>query len=217
MSFQYIIDNATGLAINKNPLTSLTITRDQTVRSVDRGGAVYRFAVDANIGMRWSEWRSIITEIEALGKTNTQVINLAKPAFAYITAYTGKLTAPQLAATKLRYTSTMASVTTKAFELSTLPSVAANTVIFNAGDIIQPSGSQFPYTVTATVLRGISTTVTVPVHRTIRSAPSNTYYSTLAGQQVTWKVICTQLPNWKITSYDMVEWGGGFEFYESLI
>lgn len=217
MSFQNIIDTASSLAVNKNSLVSQTIARDQTVRSVDRGGAVYRFVVEPNPGMRWSEWRAIVAEIEAKGKLSVETINLSKAAFNYISGYTGALTAPQLAALQLRYTAAGSAVSTKQFELSGLPSVSADTVIFNAGDLIQPQGTNFPYTVTQTVLRGSGATVTVPVHRTIRQTPSDTYYSVLTGQQVSWRVVCTQLPQWKIIPYDRIEWSGNFEFYESLL
>lgn len=217
MSFQNIIDTASGLVINKNSLVSQTIARDQTVRSVDRGGAVYRFTVEPNPGMRWSEWRAIVAEIEAKGRLSIETINLSKPAFNYITGYTGALTNPQLAALSIRYTSAQAAVNTKVFELSGLPSVSADTVIFAAGDLIQPQGTNFPYTVTQTVVRGTGATVTVLVHRTIRMTPSDTYYSVLTGQQVSWRVVCTQLPQWKIIPYDRIEWSGNFEFYESIL
>lgn len=223
MSFatQWIFDNAETMSINKGPIISQTVTRDQSVRTVSRGGAVWRFTVKMPDGFKYTDSRWRINELELNAKTATSQIQLSNPGYEYIVAYRGDLTTAQRSALTIKYTSTMAASDTTKFEVSGLPALSGNitasTGIFRIGDIIQKAGSKYVYTVNSDVLRGTGTSVMVPVHRTILDTPSDTATSINIGSACTWTVICTQMPNWKIVSYDMVQWDGEFQFYESLL
>jgi hypothetical protein len=223
MSFapQWVFDNAETMTINKNPIISQSITRDQSVRTVSRGGAVWRFNIKLPDAFKYSDIRYYINELELNAKMTTSQIQLSNPGYNYIVAYRGDLTPTQQSNLTIKYTSAMAAIDKTKFEVSGLPAIGGNitatTAIFRIGDIIQKAGSKYVYTVNSDVLRGTGTAVAVPVHRVILDAASDTATAVNIGSACTWTVICTQMPNWKIVSYDRVEWDGEFQFYESLL
>jgi hypothetical protein len=56
-AFQYVFDNAESISINRRSTTAQTISRNNTVRTVSRGGNVWRFEVKLPDGIRWSDAR----------------------------------------------------------------------------------------------------------------------------------------------------------------
>jgi hypothetical protein len=77
------------------------------------------------------------------------------------------------------------------------------------GDIIQ-LGTGSVYSVSADVAFNSNT---VNVNRAILDATGSGALS--VAENVTWSVVCTELPNWTIFARDQVSWSGNFVFYES--
>jgi len=213
MSFQWIFDNAETLSINKRPIVSQTISRDQRVRSVSRGGAVWRFTVKMPDGKRWSDVRGYIEAIDHANMLDSQTVNLGKAAYDYIVGYRGNATDPSTMTVK--YTSSQAASDTTKFELGNLPG-SAGLVLFRAGDLIQPAGSTYVYSVVEDVVRGSGATQLVKVNRSILDTPSNTAHNINVGGDVEWNVICTSCPQWSLISHNLVGWSGEFTFQEVL-
>jgi hypothetical protein len=97
--------------------------------------------------------------------------------------------------------------------------ISSTSVMFAAGDVIQPANSRYPYTVTAPVLRGSGTTVTVPLHRAIITSEGinlNTH-GVLVGNSCTWRVIVTGLPSYTLIPIRRVQFTGDFELVEKVI
>jgi hypothetical protein len=213
MSFQWIFDNAEELSINKRPIVAQTVTRDQRVRSVSRGGSVWRFTVKMPTGMKWSDVRGYIENIDNSNMITSQSVNLGKSAYNYIVGYRGDAASP--GSMTFKYTSTQAGSDRTKFELGNLPG-PTGTVLFRAGDLIQPTGSNYVYSVVSDVIQGSGSTQLVTVHRPILDTPSNTAVALKVGSQVSWNVICINCPTWSLVQYDMVGWNGEFQFYEVL-
>jgi len=97
--------------------------------------------------------------------------------------------------------------------------VSSSTVIFAIGDIIQPNNSRYPYTVTANVTRGVNTTTSVSLHRSIITSEG----VTLAGQTLkvgnscTWQVVVSALPSYALIPGKRVQYTGDFELIEKVI
>lgn len=215
MSFQWVFDNAESISINKRPITSQTIARDQRVRSVSRGGAVWRFTVKMPTGMRWSNVRGYIENIDNTNKLDTQTVSLGSTGFSWMTGYQGPQSNP--AAMTWKYSSTEAASDTTKFLLGNMPG-ATGDVLFKAGDLIQPNVSNSKvYSIASDVVKGSASTQLVEVHRSILETPSATAVSLIVGNSVSWKLICTQCPTWTIVERDIVGWNGEFQFYESLL
>jgi hypothetical protein len=202
MSFQYVIDNATNISISKRKKVSQTISRSGVVKATSLGGQTYEFVVTLPDGPRWSDNRSLIESVEALDRTTVDEIQINKAAHAYISEYQGDLSNPN-------------SITVSYSSGNTLTITGGASLgsgnIFKAGDLIQLGASGKVYTVTEDVAFN-ETTITV--HRPILENAGN--YTLIVGQNVTWDVICVQMPTWTIFGYNQIRWSGPFIFAEAL-
>ena len=68
--YQNIIDSATAISIDKNPIISQSITRDQSIRQISRGGAIYRFRITPNPAWKWIDYRWVIAALEEIGRAH---------------------------------------------------------------------------------------------------------------------------------------------------
>ena len=167
-------------------------------------------------GLKYSENRGVLEEIARVDRLIESEISLAdRPGMSYITQYLGGLTTEQRNQIQISNW----SIGSDTLTLTNLPSVESNTVMFEAGDLIQPEDSRYPYTVVGQVLRGSSNSITVAVHR---GRVNETGYdpvgkNLLYGSDVTWRVIATQIPEWTIEAGDLVSWGGQFTLVESIL
>jgi hypothetical protein len=109
--------------------------------------------------------------------------------------------------------------------------ITTSSVMFKAGDWIQFSTSfslgvhqlnrGFPRTVPLDVLRGSTSTVTVPVSRPFiwQGSNSNSFNDrggakVDVGNSVRIGMILTKMPSWKLLPGKIVQWSGDFEMYE---
>jgi len=83
MSFQWIINQAETLSINRKAVTAQTTTRDGTVRSVSRGTPPKRFEIKFPDGVAWTDLRSNIAAAEALGRHTTASISIPYAKFPW--------------------------------------------------------------------------------------------------------------------------------------
>lgn len=216
MSIQTIINNASGIAIGKKPIVAQTFSRGQQIRTAQRGPRVWSFMVTIHNGLKYSENRGVLEEIARVDRLIESEISLAdRPGMSYITQYLGGLTTEQRNQIQISNW----SIGSDTLTLTNLPSVSSSTVMFEAGDLIQPEDSRYPYTVVGRVLRGSSNSITVVVHR---GRVNETGYdpvgkNLLYGSDVTWRVIATQIPEWTIEAGDLVSWGGQFTLVESIL
>jgi hypothetical protein len=75
--FQWIIDNAESISINRKKMVAVTTARDGTTRSISRGTMPKRFTVRLPDGMRWSQIKTYIAQAEALDRISTAVIDIS--------------------------------------------------------------------------------------------------------------------------------------------
>ena len=213
MSFQWAIDNAESISVTKRPVISQTVSRDQHVRSVSRGGAVWKFTVKMPQRMPWNYHRGYIESIDTKAMLTSQNINLSKSGYEWLTKYRGD--ASSTSTMTWKYNSTQAASNTYKFELGNMPGAVGST-LFRAGDLIQPNGSKYVYSIVAAVTKGSATTQLVEVHRSILDTPSDTAVTIKVGPEVIWTVICTKMPTWSFVEKDLIEFNGDFEFQEVL-
>jgi hypothetical protein len=200
-AFQWIIDNAVDVQINKRGVVAQTISRDQTVRSASRGGRVWKFVVTPSPGTRWQDpgVRGYIEAIDKADRFTVGTINFNKPEFDYIFGYLGTQTnTTGWTATAVRGSDTL-----------TMGGVTGNR--FKAGDLLQFSGQPRVYSVVQDVAQNATT---VQLNRPVLEASAT--YTLIVGRAVNWTVVCTGIPDYKITATGLIEWTGPFEFTESL-
>lgn len=214
MAYQWVFNHAETMTINKRGLVAQSITRDQRIRSVGRGGELWKFTIKLPTGLTYGANRGYLEALDVADRISVQTVNLNRPGYAYITGYRGD--APSTSGLTLKYSAAMAATNTRQFEAGTLPAIASSAMVFRAGDLIQKTGSNYVYSVTADVARGSGSTVLVPVNRSILDTPSDTAAVARIGPAVEWRVICTQRPDWRLVSRDIIEWTGEFVFQEVL-
>ena len=83
MSFQWIIDNAETLSINRKKVVGSTTARDGTVRAVARGDAKKVFTVKLPDGPRWSDLRTNIVAAEGLDRVTPATITIPYASFPW--------------------------------------------------------------------------------------------------------------------------------------
>lgn len=201
-AFQWLFDNATSIGIDKSAVVAQTVTRNNTVRSVSRGGQTWRFTVRMPDGMPWDENRSYIEEIYAADRYTVGNVAINNAGYnSWFLPYQGdSANSTGFVATA---TQGYANVT-----LTSSPSTPSGAK-FYAGDVIQLNTGNV-YTVANTVS---SASNTVYLNRAVKD-PSGSY-ALRVGNDVYWKIICIEMPKWTIAAKNQVFWDGNFVFFET--
>lgn len=76
-AFQWIIDRAESISINRKQMVSTTTARDGGIRSVTRGTQPKRFTVKLPDGMRWSDIRAFVEATEAKDRITSDTISIS--------------------------------------------------------------------------------------------------------------------------------------------
>jgi len=74
--FQWIIDKAESLSINRKKMVAMSTARDGSTRSISRGTQPYRFTVKLPDGLPWSGIKDLIAASEALDKISSATITI---------------------------------------------------------------------------------------------------------------------------------------------
>lgn len=202
------------MTVNNRGVVSQTITRDQRIRTMSRGGETWKFTVSLPTGPRWYDIRYFIAGIDSVDRTAIETINFSKSSYRWMFEYRGEATS--LTGLTLRYSAADAATNTRRLVAGNLPSMGSTAALFQAGDVIQMTGSPYVYMVTDRVNRGSGSTVDIPIHRSVLDATSETAKTAIVGHNVTFRVICIQRPDWRWVERNIVGWTGDFVFYESL-
>jgi len=215
MSIQNIINGAQQIEIDRRRMVGQSISRSQRIKTAERStGQPWKFKVTPPAQLPWTASRGVIEVIDLNDRVNEYTISLNdNPGMNYITAYQGEMSQVQLDAL------TISTSTTSTLVLTTLPTTSSTAVLFKPGDIIQPENSRYPYSVTSEVLRGSSSTVSVPLNRAIITSEGINLMTqgVKVGNSATWKVIVTGLPTYTLIPMRQVQYTGDFELVEKII
>lgn len=83
MSFQWIVDRAESISINRKKMVATTTARDGSVRAVSRGTQPKRIEVKMPDGIPWTEVSTYITAAETLDKITTATISIPYAKFPW--------------------------------------------------------------------------------------------------------------------------------------
>lgn len=203
-AFQWVFDKANSISINKRAVVAMTQTRDQTVRTVSRGGQVWRFEVTVPSGMPWTENRQYIEALDNADRFTPGVVQMSNTGYTpWLNNYQGN---------SANTTGFAASWTqgSNAITLTQSP-VTTSGYKFRTGDIIQ-LGNGHVYTVAGDVVYNSNA---VTVNRPVLDATGSGSLS--IGPACTWTVICVEFPTWSIIGRNQVGWSGAFKFVEALV
>lgn len=213
MSFQTIIDNATFINIDKRKTTAMSVSRSGHVKTAERQPSVYKFTVGSVPGLKYSENRGVLEDIDTADRTVEANISLANNSgMNYITAYQGGIDGGSLS---------MVGGDGKELYINASSATGSGT-LFKKGDYIQPQGDtgtyRYPYQVTTDVSFSTGANVTIPVHRPVLSQDgvSITSGGVRKGTEVRFHVKAMVCPTYSIVPYDLIQFSGDFEFVEII-
>lgn len=203
MSFQWVLDYAQQASVNRRPVVAQTQTRSGLVRTVTRDLSFWTIEAQLPEGMRWSDHRREINDIETNDRFTTEYIGFRNTGINYLYGYLGDeanttgWTATWLSGNQV--TITNGPVNTSGFML-------------RKGDIFQLGSTGHVYQVIADVPWDDPT---VTLHRDVINATVGTY-TMYIGRDARFKMKCVQFPQWRMVDYDQVGWSSPFVFQEVL-
>jgi hypothetical protein len=203
MSFQWIINNAETISVDRKKVVASTQSRDGTVRAVSRGSQAWRFEVKLPDGPTWTDYRQNISLAEALDRTTTATVQFNDTGLSWFIKYQGN---------SVNYTGFVATITqgSNTITLTTSPTTSSG-FKFRAGDVIQLGSSGKCYTVAADVAFNSNS---VTLHRPVIDSSGSSIALNVAENCV-FTVICKEFPTWSLFARDQVSWSGPFVFYEA--
>lgn len=213
MSFQTIIDNATYINVDKRKTTAMSVSRSGHVKTAERNPSVYKFTVGSVPGLKYSENRGVLEDIDTADRVTEANVSLANnTGMNYITAYQGGITGGSIS---------MVGADGKEIYINASLATGSGT-LFKKGDYLQPEGNtgtyRYPYQVTSDVSFSTGANVTIPVHRPVLSQDgvSITSGGVRKGTEVRFHVKAMSCPTYSIVPYDRIEFSGDFEFVEII-
>jgi hypothetical protein len=211
MSLQKIIDSAQQITIDKSPPVAVTMSRGQYLKTAERGARIWAFTVSPSQGWRWEQYRDEVEDLVKQDRITEEEINFgtSNTNLSWLTEYRGSLTTNQQGGLRT------VSQTGNSMVLQALVSISAGTVCFKKGDLIQPTGHRYPYSITTDVVMPEAGNITVPIHRAFIGTVSGGTTLKL-GKAVTWRVKMTKFPRYAITPGRIINWEDDFELTEVL-
>ena len=212
---QNIIDTATSIEFDRRRIISTSISRSQRIKTAERPTAQpWTFKITPAGAFRYNENRNVLEKLYLQERVEEYQVFLANnPRLSYINNYQGDLTSEQL--TGLRTTATL----TATIIVDLLPDVSLYSKVFKRGDFIQPANSRYPYTVTEDVLRGQTTTVSLPLNRPIITSENITLTNQKlrVGTETSMQLLVVDLPSYKIVPGGLVQFSGDFRVVERVV
>lgn len=173
----------------------------------------------------YSQNRDLLANLRYYDKSLEQYLNFTPTGWVNYVEYQGDMTPAQIAGCQWQISSANTVLV-----LGSLPTMPASKYVVKAGDFCQVG--RYSYIATQDVLRGTSSTVSIPVHRNLITplvSPLNAVIgqygttvsmggSTYTG--VTFAVILQQYPNYTLmpmTNDSFIKWNQTFKAFEAIV
>lgn len=226
MSLQTILSIAESVGINDHRFVGQMLSRNMRINTSEvLTVQPFEFEIKPMNYLLYSQNRGVLSSLRTVDKEFESYLNFCSTGWLNYIAYRGDMTAIQLAACQYQVASA-----NKTIVLGNLPSISSSAYIVKTGDFLQID--RYAYIATADVQRGGSTTVNIPVHRTIMTtlaSPINAVigqYGTttsLGGSTytgITFPVILRDYPTYSLipmTNDSFIQWNGAFKAIEVVL
>jgi hypothetical protein len=213
MSFQTIFNIQQSMTVNNRRTIGQMYSRSGQITVAQYLTTVpWVFTVVPHNYLYYPQVRDVIQTIDNRDRQLTETITFNNTNLSWFTAYRGD--ASTTPTTIQINTQPAANATT--LVLKTLPTMSSSLPLFRAGDFIMVSG--YTYKITADVLRGAGSTVSVTIHRPVIGTPAvNTAVS--CGVNCTFTVVAQECPTYTLTPMTngaFVNWDSPFVFREYI-
>lgn len=213
MSFQTIFNVQESMTVNNRRMIGQQVARSGYITVAQYLTAVpWVFTVTPNNYLYYPQVRGVIQAIDNKDRQLPETIQFNNSNLSWFTAYQGDFSSTPtgivLAATPIANATTIS--------LGNLPTMTSFGNLFNAGDFIMIGG--FTYKITANVLRGSGSTVSVNIHRPIIGTPTSGA-AVSCGINCTFTVVAEVCPTYTLnpmTNGAFVQWDQPFVFREYI-
>jgi hypothetical protein len=226
MSLQTILSVAESLGINDHKFAGQMLSRNMRISTAEvLTVQPFEFTIKPMNYLLYSQNRGVLSSLREADRITEQYLNFSTTGWVNYIAYRGDMTSGEIAA--CTYDDATAN---KTIVLANLPSISSTAFIVKTGDFLQID--RYSYIATADVLRGVDTTVSIPVHRTILTN-SFTNVPVVIGQYgttsllgtstytgITFPVVLRDYPDYTLvpmTNDSFIQWNGQFRGYEVVL
>ena len=231
MSLQTFINTAQSIEFGRADLVATSVSRSGRVITQTRNSVKpWTFKVTPQPLLPWSSYRGAIETVLTRDRHTEHEIQIgATPGSTWLTNYQGGLTVTDGIAQNIFITAYSGNTITIDVSSASIPDV---TVIFRAGDLLQPAGTgsdglryRYPYAVTADVIKNTGNTTKIITLN--RGAIIQANYNALSGTNgqnalrvgsaCTWRVIVTSLPGVRYVPGQFVEFTSDMSLLEMVL
>jgi len=222
-----ILGFAESVSINDQRFVGQVISRNQRIATSEIITVVpFQFEFKPNNYLQYSKNRDLLANLRYFDKSLTQYLNFSATGWVNYIDYQGDMTSAQIAACEWQNSSAAQNLV-----LGVLPSIPSASYIVKAGDFCQ--AGLYSYIATEDVLRGVDSTVDIPVHRNLINGPLGSGINAVIGQYgttvsmggttytgVTFPVILQQYPQYTlvpIANDSFISWNNSFKAFESVL
>lgn len=226
MSLQTILSVAESVGINDHKFVGQMLSRNMRISTSEiLTTQPFEFELRPMNYLLYSQNRAVLSALREVDRQGEQYLNFGSTGWVNYIAYRGDMTPLTLAACQYQV-----ATANKTIVLGNLPAIASTSYIVKTGDFLQID--RYAYIATADVQRGASSTVNIPVHRTIMTtlvspidAVIGQYGTTtaLGGSTytgVTFPVVMRDYPTYSLvpmTNDSFIQWSGGFRAIEVIL
>jgi hypothetical protein len=223
---QEVLDTAVSFELSRPSTVAQSVSRNGRILTAARNTVKpWRFIIEPKPVFLYETYREKLEPILTADRHSEQLITLGNNAGqSWMIDYQGSVDSLKFAHQgdsqfTVNASSTGNTLVLNVNESSPFTAIPSDTVVFKAGDIIQPAGHRYPYAVTKTVTRGAAATVTVILNRGLITQPNYTMTGKgiIAGRKCYWIVKVSKLPAVRLISGKFMTFTDNFELIESVI
>jgi len=191
---QTIINNCSGMVINRRKVVGQQITRNEIPRvSVTPTRQPWKFTLTMPSSLKYYENRDLLELLDTLDRVTPQVVTFSDNAcLSWIFRYQGSLNTSQIAGMSVQ------SFVGNQLVLQNLPPVPSTVAIFEPNDLIQLGNYPYPFTSTTRVTRGTGSTVTVTTNRPNILSVNVVGLGLTVGNSCDFNMFCPNMPTYKL-------------------
>ena len=226
MSLQTILSVAESVGINDHKFVGQMLSRNMRLSTAEiLTVQPFEFDIRPMNYLLYSKNRGVLSVLRDVDRQGEQYLNFGSTGWLNYIAYQGDMTGVQINATAIQ-----TATTGKTIVLGSLPAIASTSFIVKVGDFIQID--RYSYIATANVQRGASSTVNIPVHRTVMTTVTSPIgavigqfgtTTALGGSTytgITFPVIMRDYPTYTLvpmTNDSFIAWNGSFKAIEVVL
>jgi hypothetical protein len=213
---QTILNAAETIEFNRRKVVGIQTSRNEiSFRNETVTKNPWKLTVQFPAYLPYATNRDLIESLDTLDRISSQTVSFSgNSGLSWICAYQGTMSQAQLD------TLTVKTFSGNQLVLENIPALDNNfpsdRIVFKAGDFIQISGFPYPFTIVNNVQRGSGSDITLTTHRPNFISGSVVGHNIFAGNAVSFKVFCPNMPTYTIIPGRYIVFNDAFQLFEDV-